>query len=382
MFLFLAVLAFSADYPEPTSLFIFNTMDYGSKYYRIPAICRTNDGTIICACDMRHDSNADLAEPIQIIIRRSLDDGYTFLPAQIIAGTGPQGSGYGYSDPSLVVDRVTGAVLCVFNAGNRFQSSTASNQIRNVYCISYDNGATWSDPIDFTPQIYGYQCTDPQRKNWHAVFVVSGSGIQCDDGRIMFTIVCRKPNTNGYPIHVISTFDLGRTWHIGAAPATSGDETKVAQLANGSLLVSVRNSPRKFVISNDYGESWEEAVTRNDFTDPGCNGDLHRYTLISDGYDKNRLLHSNQFHASSRRNLTLKISYDEGTTWPYHKSIYPDLSAYSAIEIAGNGDILIFHERELKGATLYEMVLVRVTLEYLTDGNDTYKPPSSSAKEL
>ena len=79
MFLFLAVLAFSADYPEPTSLFIFNTMDYGSKYYRIPAICRTNDGTIICACDMRHDSNADLAEPIQIIIRRSLDDGVVTL---------------------------------------------------------------------------------------------------------------------------------------------------------------------------------------------------------------------------------------------------------------------------------------------------------------
>ncbi|OHS95222.1 secreted sialidase [Tritrichomonas foetus] len=363
---------------EPTITMIHTTGMDGSKYYRIPAIAKAKNGTIICACDKRGDSNADLAQPIQIVIRKSYDDGFTFDSPLIIAGTGKD---YGYSDPSLLIDEKTGAVLCVFNAGNRFQSSTPTNQIRNVYCISYDNGETWSDPIDFTPQIYGSQCTDVFRKTWNAAFVVSGSGIQTRDGKLMFMIVARVPNIGGYPIHTLWTEDLGRTWHVGAQSCALGDETKVVQLDNNSLLASVRNRPRKFVISNNLGESWEHEVLRPEMIDPGCNGDIHRYTSVRDGYDKSRLIHTNQYHSSSRRNLTIKISYDEGNTWKYTKSLYLELSAYSAVEIANDGSILIYFEKETTGA-IYEMALMRVSLEYITDGEDKYTPPSKTAKEL
>lgn len=380
--------AFSA---EPTLTYIHRTGDDGSKYWRIPAIVRTKDGTIITACDKRGDSNADLAEPIQIAIRISHDDGYTFEPTKIIAGTGKEDAKkYGYSDPSLVCDRETGAVLCVFNAGNRFQSSTPTNQIRQVYCISYDNGQSWSDPIDFTSQIYGSECDDLVRKTWNAVFIVSGSGIQLRDGTIMFPVVTRKDyNTREqeYPIHMIWTKDLGKTWTFGAQSCTGGDETKVVELNNGSLLVSIRHKPanasdskRIFAVSHDKGHHWEYPVNRHDFIDPGCNGDIKRYTSTLDGYDKDRLIHTNQYHVSSRRNLTIKISYDEGNTWKYVKSLDPALSAYSAVAIANNGDILVYYEKEHseKG---YDMALMRVTLDYITDGEDKYTPPKN-IKEL
>lgn len=352
--------------------------DDQSVYYRIPAIVRLPDGTIITACDKRGSSNADLASPIQIVIRVSHDDGINFGPPTIIAGTGKT---YGYSDPSLIADRKTGAVLCVFNAGNRFQSSTSSNRIRNVYCISYDSGKTWSDPIDFTNQMYGCDCTDPVRKNWNALFITSGSGIQLRNGKMMFPVVCRVPGLGNYPVYLIWTNDLGRTWHFAKNYATIGDESKIVQLDNGSLLMSSRSSPRKFVLSDDEGETWYPPVVREEMIDPGCNGDLIRYTSTLDGFDRSRLIHTNQYNSGSRRNLTIKISYDEGNTWPVVKSLYPELSAYSAAEIAGDGSILIFFEKEWAreggyGAG-YDMALLRVTLDYVTDGEDTYTPPTN-----
>lgn len=377
-------LVFSVPQP-PTLTYLHRTGDDGSIYWRIPAIVRTKDGTIITACDKRGKSNADLAEPIQIAIRVSHDDGYTFEPTQIIAGTGEK---YGYSDPSLVCDRETGAVLCVFNAGNRFQSSTATDQIRQVYCISYDNGRTWSDPIDFTNQIYGKDCDDLVRKTWHAAFVTSGSGIQLRNGAIAFPVVFRKDyNTRetNYPVHLAWTTDLGRTWTIGAQSLTGGDETKIVQLDNGSILASVRQpqniGKRLFVISNDNGDHWEYPYNVTELVDPGCNGDIKRYTSTLDGYDRSRLLHTNQYHQSSRSNLTIRVSYDEGNTWKYTKQLDPGLSAYSAIEIAGNGDILVYYEKEhsQKG---YDMALMRVTLDYITDGEDKYTPPTKKSKEL
>lgn len=366
----------------PTITYLHRTGDDNSTYWRIPAIVRAKDGTIITACDRRGASNEDLDKPIQIAIRISHDDGYTFEPTKIIAGTGIK---YGYSDPSLICDRETGAILCVFNAGNRFQSSTATDQIRNVYCISYDNGQTWSDPIDFTSQIYGSECEDLVRKTWHAVFVVSGSGIQLRDGTIVFPVVARKDyetRESGYPVHVIFTKDLGRTWQFGAQSMTGGDETKVVELNNGSLLASIRNISRRiFVVSHDKGNHWEYPYKREDMVDPGCNGDIKRYTSKLDGYDKDRLIHTNQYHVKSRRNLTIKISYDEGNTWKYTKSLDPQLSAYSAVEIAGNGDILVYYEKEHSNKG-YDMALMRVTLDYITDGEDKYTPPNKIIKEL
>ncbi len=66
--------------------------------------------------------------------------------------------------------------------------------------------------------------------------------------------------------------------------------------------------------------------------------------------------------------MTLRISYDEGETWTEGKTIYKGGSAYSSMSILANGDIGLFFEKD----NYKENAFVRITLEWLTDGTDTY----------
>lgn len=72
-----------------------------------------------------------------------------------------------------------------------------------------------------------------------------------------------------------------------------------------------------------------------------------------------------------RSNMTIRISYDEGNSWTDGKTIYHGSSAYSSMSILANGDIGLFFEQD----NYQENVFVRLTLEWLTDGNDKYTIP-------
>ena len=70
----------------------------------------------------------------------------------------------------------------------------------------------------------------------------------------------------------------------------------------------------------------------------------------------------------NRINMTVRISYDEGKSWTKGKTIYNEGSAYSSMTILANGDIGLFFEKD----NYQENVFARLTLEWLTDGNDKY----------
>lgn len=67
--------------------------------------------------------------------------------------------------------------------------------------------------------------------------------------------------------------------------------------------------------------------------------------------------------------MTIRISYDEGKSWTEGKTIYLGGSAYSSMSILKNGDIGLFFEKDY----YKENVFVRLTLEWLTDGNDKFR---------
>ncbi len=72
-----------------------------------------------------------------------------------------------------------------------------------------------------------------------------------------------------------------------------------------------------------------------------------------------------------RQNLTVRISYDEGLTWTEGKCIYPGSAAYSSLTVLENGDIGLFFEKDY----YTENMFVSFSLEWLTDGEDSYKKP-------
>ena len=101
----------------------------------------------------------------------------------------------------------------------------------------------------------------------------------------------------------------------------------------------------------------------------GCQGGFIRYTATRDGYAKNRLLFSNPAHRSKRANMTVRLSYDDGKSWPVSKVVHAGPSAYSCLTVLPDGTIGLLYENGRDSP--YEQVsFARFNLEWLSDGKD------------
>ena len=111
------------------------------------------------------------------------------------------------------------------------------------------------------------------------------------------------------------------------------------------------------------------------------------YSLAASG-GKNRILFSNPDNLNradgkeeagknrDRKNVSVKVSYDEGQTWAVNKTIEPGPSMYSDVAVTKSGTILCFYGRgEKPGFAGESLRLARFNLEWLTDGKDVPANP-------
>ena len=71
--------------------------------------------------------------------------------------------------------------------------------------------------------------------------------------------------------------------------------------------------------------------------------------------------------------MTVRLSYDEGTSWPVSKLLHERPSAYSSLAVLPDGSIACLYERGNEAA--YETItLTRFGLDWLTDGADSLTP--------
>ena len=334
------------------SLFVSGTND--THTFRIPAIDTAVNGDLIAACDARRKNDADLVHQrtIDIVYRRSTDNGKTWTPMQVMD---PVTDG-GCSDPSLIVDRETGAIFCFYNY---LPVNKANREYRFYVQKSTDNGQTWQAPQDITDQVAG-----PELKNAFK-FITSGRGIQTRDGRLLHNYV-----RVGRGLTVFCSDDHGESWHAlsDCAPA---DESKLVQLHDDSLMINCRWQPGKRVIhrSDAKGLKWD---TENDLSliDPRCNACIIQYTAKQDGFSKNRLLFCNAASNNGRKNLAVRISYDVGKTWSEGGVIDPGASAYSEITVLHDGTVGVLYEPGYG-----EVKFVRFDLPAITADQDKLQKP-------
>ena len=352
---------------------LFQSGDYNSTNYRIPGVITAKDGSIVAVTDKRKYNQGDLPEDIDIVCRRSTDGGHTWSEPYTIA----QGTGYnhGFGDCVLAWTNDDNGLIAGFVGGVGLWNSTPSNPIRSYIARSYDNGQTWTEPEDITDFIFGSNCVVPEHRTWRASFFGSGNGLITSTGRIMFVAAIRETTAQSLSNYAVYSDDNGITWHVSGRASVSGDEAKVTELVDGRILMSIRhNGKRWYNISNDGGETWQSSTsTWNDITAPACNGDMIRYTSVNQGFNKNRLLHSVPF-GSSRTDVSVYISYDEGETWPVRKCIVPYSSAYSSLCVLPDGTIGLYVEEEYPGNSGYSTVFYNFSLEWLTDGSDSLDP--------
>ena len=347
---------------EPIKKLIYNEMLFlagtqDTKVFRIPAIITAANGDLIATCDARRDHGADLngAQDIDIAIRRSSDNGKTWTDMALICDLG---EGHPASDPSLVLDETTGDIFCFYNYADRSKKL----EYRLYVQRSKDHGVTWGEPRDITDEM-----TLPEWK-WDFKFMTSGRGVQLRNGELLHTLV-----RVGKGVHLFGSKDHGESWALKTeTPVHPADESKVIELADGRWMINSRVNggygARHVHISADEGRTWSGRRDTS-LVDPSCNAAIIRYTSIADGYEKNRLIFSNANSFKGRKNLAVRISYDEGVTWCDGKVIDTGTAMYSDLTICPDGSIGILYEPG-NGVRF-----VSISLEDLTDGKDTLSKP-------
>jgi hypothetical protein len=131
----------------------------------------------------------------------------------------------------------------------------------------------------------------------------------------------------------------------------------------------------------DGATHWSKPRLDDALLEPVCMASIARLTA-KPAADRNRIVFANPHNLEAvgnnkRRNLSVKLSYDEGQTWPVNKSLEPGNSAYSDLAVLPNRTILCFYERggetddDPKTRSQYAfLTLARFSLEWLTDGCD------------
>lgn len=319
--------------------------------YRIPAIAVTKHGTVLAAYDRRHDSAADLPNHIDVMLRRSTDNGASWDAARaVVEYPAPAGCG----DPSLLPDRDTGRVFlfCTYSAGKvgyaTSQPGTADTTDPNTLHVqvrySDDDGRTWSAATDLNPQA--------KNPSWHGYFASSGHGVQTGNGRLIQPIVVG--DGADHAADIVSD-DHGRTWRRGGLIGTDVNESKALELDNGTVVQNLRPDARGYrqiATSGDGGLDFGAAQENSQLPDPGVNADEIRVNADNErGPHRDWLLFSNAADQLARRNLTLRLSCDNGASWPVQKQLHSGPTGYSAMAMLPNGRIGVLAELGNTGYT-------------------------------
>ncbi|MBC7233587.1 MAG: exo-alpha-sialidase [Chloroflexi bacterium] len=319
--------------------------------YRIPAMIVLPGDVLIAFAESRLDPMSDLLD-INLVMKRSLDGGHTWSALQVVQDMG----NHTVHSPCPVFDRDTQTVWLPFCVDYK----------RLFMITSTDYGVTWSTPRDLSQELglpEGTWCHNGP-----------GNGIQMSTGRLVI------PTCLGQA-RILYSDDHGVTWKI-SEPMTPkkvgtqilevgiGTEPQVFERVDGALCANLRYKRGKYRIvtcSHDGGETWEPWSFQEDLPDPGTQASIMRFTSEKEGM-KNRLLFSAP-GAPYRGEFTIRLSYDEGKTWPVSKLVYEGAAGYSQLAVLSDYSILALFETG-KYDLRESITLIRVDLDWLTDGRD------------
>ncbi|MFD9093462.1 exo-alpha-sialidase [Streptomyces collinus] len=330
------------------------SQDPGYACFRIPAIVRTGDGTLLAFAEGRVLNCGDAAD-IDIVVKRSADGGRTWGPLRVVN----EGAGDTHGNPAPVVDRETGRIWLAetYNTGRTDGASCSVPCDRTPHLqYSDDDGETWSAPRDLSPEIL-----PADWNSWYATGPVHGIQLTRGRyaGRLVFGVNTETWDgsrvTANHAALVVSD-DHGGHWRIGATDtwtvAADGtfrqkpSELTLAERADGSVLVSGREQDgtdlghRTQAVSRDGGGSFT-APFRGlpDLYTPQVQGSMLR---LGD-----RVLLSCPADPDRRRTMMIRSSYDGGRTWDSVDRgtvVTTDWSGYSDLVRADRDTVGLLYE--------------------------------------
>lgn len=349
----------------------------GIARYRIPGMVVTAQGTVLAYCEARKNDSSDWGE-IEIHLRRSTDGGRTWLPSRKIAHRAERIEGnprkaeggqreQTVNNPVAIVDRQTGAIEFLY----------CVNYARCFSMRSTDDGLTWSNPLETTATFEAFR----QKYNWKVIATGPGHGLQIKSGRLVVPIWLaygnvgdHKPSASG----TIYSDDHGQKWQAGdIAFPDEGDfgdpnETMITELSDGRVMLvarSVSSANRKLIAYSSNGATgWSRPFFHDQLWEPICMASIVAYpskpgTVIFSNPHSLELDQNGKEKPAGRgkrKNLSIKLSYDDGKTWPVNKTLDAGPSAYSDLALLPDGRVLCLYEAD------QSIACARFNLEWIT----------------
>ena len=373
--LFVSALRLPAAEPLLEKSDVFPAGMNGITRYRIPGIVVTTKGTVLAYSEARKNSKSDWGE-IEVHLRRSTDGGKTWQPSQHIAhqaarieGNPRKKSGGEHeqtvNNPVAIVDHDTGAIEFLY----------CVNYARCFSMRSTDDGVTWSQPVEITAAFEPFR----KKHNWKVIATGPGHGIQLKGGRLVVPIWLAYGGIGDHGPSVCGTIysdDHGKTWQAGdiAIPNEGefGDpnESILATLSDGRVMMVSRNESkpnRKLVTTSaDGATAWGKPEFHAELWEPRCMASLlsHPSGVLVFSNPHTLPLNNNNVEIPNgkgkRENLSIKLSRDNGKTWPVNKTLEVGPSAYSDLVVQPDGTLLCLYEAET------DIVSARFNLEWVT----------------
>lgn len=316
----------AAATPYHNSQVLFDGGTNGYHSYRIPSIVRTKNGTLVAFAEGRRWNNSDWGD-INLIYKRSTDNGTTWSALMEVVGAG-NGT---WGNPTAVYDwnKGTNGRIWLFmnwHAGHHTSISSIDTGDRKIYTsYSDDHGLTWSAPLDRTSTL------TPPTFTWDAVG--PGIGIQTVNANAGRLVIPAKGRN-------IYSDNNGTTWQYQLV-ANGTDEGTIVETMDGRLMRNDRpgtglwnTSKRRRVAYGTIGSAFPSWSIEDELPDPKCEGSVIRYN----GDNPNRIFFLNPNSISQRCNMTIRISYDDGLTWPRSRAIFDyNTCSYSSLTIGRGG---------------------------------------------
>ena len=399
------VAALPAAEPRLEKMDLFEAGKGGHKLYRIPGLVVTARGTIVAYGEARKYTGLDW-DDIEILLRRSTDGGKSWSEPQTL----PHPEGRLERNPAALANAELARRAPLVRKGqiafnNPVAIADRDGPVHFLYCVDYyrcfylrsdDDGATFSKPVEITSTFAEF------RKDYDANVIAIGPahGIQLKNGRLLVPVwLSTGKGDNVHKPSVVATIysdDRGKTWRRGdivaneTDPLTVPSETVAVELTDGRVMLNMRNQSkanrRAVAFSPDGATRWTRPVFDEALKEPICMASLCR--LSDKGkQDRDRLLFANPDNLlrngkegapgtmRDRKNLTVKLSYDEGKNWPVARVLEPGTSGYCDLAVGPDGTLYCLYER---GSTdgkdhfaTEALTLARFNLEWLSDGKDS-----------
>lgn len=335
----------------------------GFALYRIPGVVVTPKGTVLAYCEARKRTRSDYGE-IETHLRRSTDGGNTWEKSRQIAHQGPRiEANPSKREDTLDTDQTVNNPVAIAGRDGTVHFLYCVNYEQAFYMRSDDDGATFGAPVEITRAFEPFR----SKYEWQVIATGPGHGIELRSGRLIVPVWFAFGGRGKHGPSACGTIysdDGGKTWTAGdVAVPNSGDfkspnECVVVELSDGRVMLNARSpssaSRRIVTISADGATGWSAPRFDDALWEPICAAGLAAMpaspgTLIFSNPHNLKRDEDGQPIAGGqglRRNLSIKLSANDGQTWSMARVLEEGTSAYSDLAVTADGTIFCFYERD------------------------------------